>query len=237
MPDNIFLSRRRLTTKRNPDTLTSRIYVGILSSHALAADYLVALVKQHDNMIPIALTDGVASARALPKHSCVVIVIDLWGLPLPASEYLKAFTFMIPSCSFLALDRNRNGTDVAQFLRLGFAGFSSYENAAHYLGPAINAIAAGDVWASSEAVRIYMDLTSQRAGAQGVTAQPLTAREAQVLDLLRKRYSNKEMASWLRVSESTVKFHVSHVLTKLNVSNRRALADNRLILGPTALSS
>ena len=48
MADNISPSRRRLTINRHPDTLTSQIYVGILSSHALAADYLVALVKQHD---------------------------------------------------------------------------------------------------------------------------------------------------------------------------------------------
>ena len=45
----------------------------------------------------------------------------------------------------------------------------------------------------------------------------------QTADLLRKRYSNREIASFLGISESTVKFHVSNVMSKQNVHCRREL--------------
>lgn len=48
----------------------------------------------------------------------------------------------------------------------------------------------------------------------------LTDRELQVLDLLADGYANKQISAELRISEHTVKFHVSSIYTKLNVSNR-----------------
>ena len=49
---------------------------------------------------------------------------------------------------------------------------------------------------------------------------PLTARETEVLNLLSKGLANKQIASALGISEHTVKFHVSSIYTKLNVTNR-----------------
>jgi DNA-binding NarL/FixJ family response regulator len=49
---------------------------------------------------------------------------------------------------------------------------------------------------------------------------PLTERETEVLDLLAKGLANKQIAAALSISEHTVKFHVSSIYTKLNVTNR-----------------
>jgi DNA-binding NarL/FixJ family response regulator len=49
---------------------------------------------------------------------------------------------------------------------------------------------------------------------------PLTERESEVLDLLSKGLANKQIAMELGISEHTVKFHVSSIYTKLNVTNR-----------------
>lgn len=48
----------------------------------------------------------------------------------------------------------------------------------------------------------------------------LTERELEVLDLLADGYANKQISLALEISEHTVKFHVSSIYTKLNVSNR-----------------
>lgn len=56
---------------------------------------------------------------------------------------------------------------------------------------------------------------------EGEAAQsPLTEREAEVLDMLAKGLANKQIAAALGISEHTVKFHVSSIYAKLNVSNR-----------------
>ncbi len=53
----------------------------------------------------------------------------------------------------------------------------------------------------------------------------LTPRESQILELVKRRLSNKEIAGIRRVQESTVKFHLSNIFSKLRVPNRQALID------------
>ena len=51
-------------------------------------------------------------------------------------------------------------------------------------------------------------------------APELTEREVQVLDLIARGHQNKEIAHTLQISEETVKIHVKHIFSKLNVQNR-----------------
>lgn len=55
---------------------------------------------------------------------------------------------------------------------------------------------------------------------EAVERGPLTDRETEVLGLLARGLANKQIAASLGISEHTVKFHVSSIYTKLNVSNR-----------------
>lgn len=68
-------------------------------------------------------------------------------------------------------------------------------------------------------------------------AQPsLTAREAEVLELLCRGMANKEIASTLRLSEKTVKFHVSNLLAKSQMRTRGQLIAQSLAVGSSASS-
>jgi DNA-binding CsgD family transcriptional regulator len=86
-------------------------------------------------------------------------------------------------------------------------------------------------------LRIYVDLTSARNSIRATGIATLTVRENQILDLLRRRYSNKEIANHFGISESTVKFHVSNVLTKLNVNDRRDVKDKKYLSSRNLLLS
>jgi two-component system, NarL family, response regulator LiaR len=202
-----------------------QIYVGIVASHSLVGDYLCNLIKSNNKMLPVILGDGAKSVTGLLPDANTVVLIDLCGLPLPASEYLGHLSAAIPNCSFLALDRAREEMEVARFLREGFSGFIRHDEVLCVLGPAISAIAEGRIWTSPEVIRLYMNLTSKRTAAYGIGIEMLTVREHQVMELLRMRYSNKEIAGLLKISESTVKFHVSNVLMKSNVNHRRDLTE------------
>jgi DNA-binding NarL/FixJ family response regulator len=61
--------------------------------------------------------------------------------------------------------------------------------------------------------------------------EPLTNRELDVLELMARRFYDKEIADKLSVSTPTVKTHISHILQKLGVGNRRAAAEKARELG------
>lgn len=217
-----------------PPALTqtrSDIYVGLVISHALAAQKITDLLEAH-YIRPVVLGNGMSIQNAFPDVARVVVIVDLWGLPLAGSSYLDSSAVVIPGAVFLALDKSRSDVEVAYLLRAGFAGFIAHDQAFCLLIAAIRAVAEGQVWASPEVMRIYMNLTSSRAGLQSRGMERLTVRENQILDLLKRRYSNKEMAKLLGLSESTIKFHVSNVLTKLHVNDRRDLKEKGLEIPP-----
>jgi LuxR family maltose regulon positive regulatory protein len=61
--------------------------------------------------------------------------------------------------------------------------------------------------------------------------EPLTDREAEILELLTKRYSNKEIAAELVISPATVKGHTINLYQKLSVHNRRDAVSAARALG------
>ena len=69
----------------------------------------------------------------------------------------------------------------------------------------------------------------------GGPGEPLTSREAGVLNLLAKGRSNQQIAQELNIAEATVRTHVSHILDKLGVSNRVEAALHALRAGVATL--
>jgi len=236
-PQIVVSSTRPLAQRDLVESENNHIYAGIVSWHSLAAAHLVDLVKANPNMTPVILADATNGSSIFPERARVVILIDLWGVSMSTAEYMDELSAAIPGCVFLALDRARNEMEIARLLRAGFAGFITHNEALYLLGQAIHAVAEGQIWTSPEVIRVYMNLTSKRPALRESGIGTLTSRENQILDLLRRRYSNKEMAMLLRISESIVKFHVSNVLMKLNVNDRRDLTDKQSFYVPRLASA
>lgn len=209
----------------------SSIHVGVVASHSLAKCYLCELIAAQPNLLLLPIQDT-SHSTIVPLPGRIVIVIDLLGTLLPITEHLDRLAKAIPHSSFLATDGSRMPAEVVQLLKAGFSAYLSHDEVPHQLANAIVSVANGGIWASPQAMQLYVEATSRRSrSVPGAAA--LTVREHQILELLRRRYSNREVAELLGISESTVKFHVSNVLTKLNVRDRRALATHHTILRPS----
>jgi DNA-binding NarL/FixJ family response regulator len=109
-------------------------------------------------------------------------------------------------------------------LRAGASGFLLKDVPPEQLVAGIRAVAQGDALLAPSVTRRVIEEFIRRppssSGAMPPEVAELTARELEVLKLLAKGLSNAEIAKELFVSETTVKTHVAHVLTKLGVRDR-----------------
>ncbi|MGW4475748.1 response regulator [Nonomuraea sp. NPDC004354] len=106
-------------------------------------------------------------------------------------------------------------------LRGGAVGFVLKDAGPDLLVEAVRAVHAGDALISpSITLRLLRHVTSSGAPAARRSAQPLSERETEIVRAIARGRTNQEIAAELFISLSTVKGHVSAVLTKLGVRNR-----------------
>ena len=113
---------------------------------------------------------------------------------------------------------------LASALRAGAAGFLLKGVPADDLQRAVRAVAAGDSWLDPSVTgRVLAAYRSGTTPAQpGAEVEVLTPRERDVIALMGEGLSNAEIAQALTLGEGTVKTHVGHIFTKLDLRDRAA---------------
>lgn len=131
-----------------------------------------------------------------------------------------------PGVRFLALSVSDHAEDVVAVIRAGARGYVTKSISPAELTDAIHRVAGGDAVFSPWLAGVVLDAFAGDIAAP--VADPeldlLTAREQDVLLLIARGYTYKEIASRLHLSVKTVETHVSRVLRKLQLSNRNELA-------------
>lgn len=106
-------------------------------------------------------------------------------------------------------------------LSLGARGILPRTATAEEIVAAIAAVAAGLLVVPADFLENLLDVASFRTATfPGEPVEALTQRELEVLQMLAQGMGNKAIASGLTISEHTVKFHISSIFSKLNVSSR-----------------
>lgn len=130
-----------------------------------------------------------------------------------------------PSIRPLLLWRTADENNCLRWLLRGVCGVVSYDCFEEQLCEAIRRLAEGQFWLPASVLEHKQRLDGLSTGNFELSLS-ITEREQQVMDLMLRRLSNKEIAAALRISTRTVKFHVGNVLHKLRVNSRQDLFDN-----------
>ena len=164
--------------------------------------------------------DGAQALNLARELKPDVVLMDLLMPVMDGITATGAIRRELPEVEVIALTSVLEDASVIDAVRAGAIGYLLKDTEAHELRRAIKAAAAGQVQlAPQAAARLMHEVrTPEKA------SEPLTERETEVLKLLARGQSNKEIAQALNIGEQTVKTHVSHVLEKLEVPSRTQAA-------------
>lgn len=160
--------------------------------------------------------EGIREAHSLKPD---VVLMDLLMPEMDGINATFAIRRELPDTEVIALTSVLEDEKVFAAIRAGAIGYLLKDTQAHELRRAIKAAAAGQVQLSPEAAaRLVREVPAPD------SPEPLTARETDVLNLVARGLSNREIADELVIGEKTVKTHVSNILGKLGVASRTQAA-------------
>jgi NarL family two-component system response regulator LiaR len=131
-----------------------------------------------------------------------------------------------PKCNLIVLAESFTESSAFPLLQLGVKGILQYGEAVAQLPRAMQAVANGGYWVPRSLLSRFVEtiLNGDRGRHLAVRkVADVSKREQEILDALLENLSNKEIAVKFNISERTVKFHVSNLLSKYGVQRRADL--------------
>jgi DNA-binding NarL/FixJ family response regulator len=154
-----------------------------------------------------------------------VVLVDVHMPAGGGARVIREVLATHPDTRFLALSVSDSPDDVIATIRAGARGYVTKSIAPRDLADAIRRVVDGDAVFSPRLAGFVLDaFATVPVGAVDPELDQLTAREQQVLRLIARGYTYKEIGRELTISVKTVEAHVSAVLRKLQLSNRHELA-------------
>ena len=160
--------------------------------------------------------DGEQAVRFCEKIKPDVILMDLLMPKMDGVAATKMIKEKWPDVKVIVLTSFKEKEYVEGALKAGAAGYLLKNVSADELAAAVRRAMAGQPSLSPEAAQVLI----QKVNEPAPPGQDMTDREREILALMVEGLSNGQIADRLFVSQSTVKFHVSNVLSKLGVASR-----------------
>jgi two-component system, NarL family, response regulator LiaR len=194
-----------------------QIKVLLVDDHTVVRSGLAAVLSICDDLKLVGEAgDGQEAVKFCEKTQPDVILMDLLMPKMDGVAATKVIKEKWPKVQVIALTSFKEKEYVEGALKAGALGYLLKNISSDELANAIRRAVSGQPSLSPEAAQVLIQKVNE-------PPQPgfdLTEREKEILALMVEGLSNSQIAEKLIVSQSTVKFHVSNVLSKLGVSSR-----------------
>jgi len=207
-------------SEQTPD---ARLRVLLVDDHTLFRKGLAELLEQRGEISVAGMTGSAEEAlRLLHEEAPDVVIIDLNMPPLGGISLLRSIREQEWRGPVLILTVSDAEEDLASALRSGAQGYLLKDMEPDDVVDAIQRAVRGEtVVAPAMTLKLVHLLQGGGPGAARESAlKLLTARESEILDYLSRGLTNKAIGRALDISHDTVKLHVRHILSKLNLSSR-----------------
>lgn len=196
----------------------------LVDDHKMVREGLKIYLSTEDDITVVGeASDGAAAAKLAGELKPDVILMDLMMPGADGIEGTKLCLAASPASRVIVLTSMPDDERVMPAIRAGALSYLLKDVAAEELAAAIRNAAAGKpTLHPMAATRMMQELSAPAKPKSGV--DEISPREMEVLQLIGKGKSNKEIGEELFIGERTVKTHVSHLLEKLQLQDRTQLA-------------
>ena len=196
---------------------SSRIRVLIVDDHAMVRRGLATFLKVFDDLEMVGeAASGQAAVLLCAQLRPDVVLMDMVMPDMDGAAATRLIRTQSPKIQVLVLTSFKEEILVQSALKAGAIGYLLKDVSADELAQAIRSAHAGRATLSPEAAQALVHAASQPP-APGID---LTEREREVLTLMVEGLNNRQIAAKLTVNPSTIKSHVSNILSKLGVVSR-----------------
>jgi DNA-binding NarL/FixJ family response regulator len=208
-----------------------RIRIVLVDDQALFREGLRLLLSQQPQLEIVAEAgNGEQAIDAARFHAPDIVLMDLRMPRLNGIEATRRITAELPATKVIVLTTFEEDEEVFEALRAGAVGYLLKASPSERVVAAIQLAARGESFIEPSVTAKLLNHFSRLANEESQRAaptplaDPLSAREIEVLRNLAAGRSNKEIAHALGIAEGTVKNHMSNVLNKLGVLDRTQAA-------------
>jgi DNA-binding NarL/FixJ family response regulator len=198
--------------------------VYLVEPHALAARLLTTVLKRNPSL-EVIVSDTRLSPRVGALSERSVLVVDADALPFEPVPFLRTARMALGEVPVLVIGKGASDEELCRLLFHEVAGFVSYDKVEQEICEAVDALGRGRMWFRPEVLERHAMLSRALVKTSRAERSRLSPREAEVIGLLQRRLSNKEIGCALGISERTVRFHLQNIFEKLGVHDRHGAVD------------
>lgn len=212
--------------------MTQPIRVLIADDHPIVrAGLLDVLSNQPDFEVVGEATTGAEAVTLASRLHPNVVLMDLRMPEMDGVTAIAKIKAEHPEVNILVVTTYDSDADILPAIETGATGYLLKDTPRKELFEAVRAAAQGKLLLAPTVAARLMERM------RGPAEEALSSRELDVLKLVAKGASNKEIANQLYISEATVKSHLIHIYGKLNVADRTAAVTVALERGILRLGS
>ena len=202
--------------------MSEKLKVVLVDDQCLCRRGLSELLANCYDFAVLGATDNIDELRTLCLAKPDLLIVDLRMKPLDGIALLTQLRSEGIAIPAVMLTMSDSETDLANAIRAGVRGYLLKDMAPEDVVDSIRRVAAGELVVAPAMTAKMIDLLrGEQPGQEPKNSlKLLTEREREIIQLLARGESNKVIAQNLSISYDTVKQHVRHILTKLNLSSR-----------------
>ena len=210
-------------------TRSQVIRILIADDHPIFRDGLRRLLEsEHGFRVVGEACDGVEAVEFVRKFKPEVLLLDLAMPRRHGIEALRELSHSSAPVSVILLTAAAEREQIVEALQLGARGVVLKDCGTEIILKSIRAVLNGEYWVGREPVSNLLQylrgLIDSSAKVSRQKRFGLTPRELEIISAVVAGYANKEIAEHFKISEDTVKHHLSNIFDKLGVSTRLELA-------------